>query len=95
MRAGLKLNNVWSVSEQQLVGFQIFKGQVDVIHTTNPQNPLLHLKGDEIVQLTARCVSLHTGYVPNNVWSGPKHLVTLEYVGQPFEMLWTGPRKVQ
>ena len=33
--------------------------------------------------------------MPNNVWYGQKHLVTLEYAGQPFEVLWTGPQKVQ
>merc|ERR1711868_156218 len=59
-------------------------GHVDFIHTTNAQNLSYRLKVNEFADLTtSEFVSQYTGYKPNNVWSGLKHLGTHEYVGEP------------
>ena len=64
--------------------FQIFKGHVDFIHTTDAQNLSYRLKVNEFADFTtSEFVSQYTGYKPNNVWSGLKHLGTHEYVGEP------------
>merc|ERR1712209_129004 len=59
-------------------------GHVDFIHTTNAQNLSYRLKVNEFADLTtSEFVSQYTGYKPNNVWSGLKHLGTHGYVGEP------------
>merc|ERR1712012_1371216 len=56
----------------------------DFIHTTNAQNLTYRLKVNEFADLTtSEFVSQYTGYKPQNVWSGLKHLGTHEYVGEP------------
>merc|ERR1712065_108295 len=54
--------------------FQIFKGHVDFIHTTNAQNLTYRLKVNEFADLTtSEFVSQYTGYKPQNVWGGLDH----------------------
>jgi len=64
--------------------FEIFKGHVDFIYSTNARNLSFSLKVTEFADLqNSEFVSQYTGFKPNNVWSGLKHLGTHEYVGQP------------
>ena len=45
---------------------------------------LAHVETNELVDLAScELVSWSTGHLLNNVWSGPKHVVTHEYVGKP------------
>ena len=84
--SSIAIGNLSPLCEQQLVGFQIVKGHVDVVHTTFAQNLSYRLKGDGFVHLTtSEFVSRFTGCLLNKVWSGPKHVVTHEYVGQLVE----------
>ena len=92
--ATVSLERSWSIatgnlllfSEQQLVGFQFVRGHVDVIHTTFDQNLFYRLKGGEFVRLTtSKFVSQFTGHLLSKVWSGPKHVVAHEHVGQLVE----------
>ena len=72
--------------EQQLVGFQFVRGHVDVIHTTFAQDLSYRLKGGEFVRLTtSEFVSQFNGHLFSKVWSGPKHVVAHEHVGQLVE----------
>jgi len=64
--------------------FEIFKGHVDFIYSTNARNLSFSLKVTEFADLqNSEFVSQYTGFKPNNVWSGLKHLGTHEYVGEP------------
>jgi len=79
-----KYGKVYNGITDESARFQIFKGHVDFIHTTNAQNLSYRLKVNEFADLTtSEFVSQYTGYKPNNVWSGLKHLGTHEYVGEP------------
>merc|ERR1712227_541260 len=79
-----KYGKVYNGITDESTRFQIFKGHVDFIHTTNAQNLTYRLKVNEFADLTtSEFVSQYTGYKPQNVWSGLKHLGTHEYVGEP------------
>merc|ERR1712107_514787 len=79
-----KYGKVYNGITDESARFQIFKGHVDFIHTTNAQNLSYRLKVNEFADLTtSEFVSQYTGYKPNNVWSGLKHLGTHGYVGEP------------
>merc|ERR1711991_525744 len=79
-----KYGKVYNGITDESTRFQIFKGHVDFIHTTNAQNLSYRLKVNEFADLTtSEFVSQYTGYKPQNVWSGLKHLGTHEYVGEP------------
>ena len=84
--SSITTGNLSPLCEQQLVDLQIFGGHVDFIHTTFAQNLSYRLKGGEFVRLTAsEFVSQFTGHLLSKVWSGPKHVVADEHVGQLVE----------
>ena len=82
------MEKVYNGITDESTRFQIFKGHVDFIHTTNAQNPSYKLKVNEFAALTTReSVSRCTAYKHNDVCPTMcgmvlTHVGTHEYVGQ-------------